>query len=552
MTTTASGESAASSEPSDSVSGLGPRNGISGSRRHWWQAQCSAADRRRVMSDLAIIGREGRVLSFYLMLGLSVVVAVMGLSADSAAVVIGAMLLAPLMTPVLATAASLSMGLVSKAAGAAFTVFVASIGSIGLSWLLAWAFVPNGPLSAEIIARTRPDIRDLVVALGAGLAGSYATIRPDASSSLPGVAVAVALVPPLATVGIALEADQMSYAQGAALLYVTNLAAVTAAALGVFIVTGLVPPRRLATSKGRIGGATFVVIVALAAVALPLYRASLAAAADSQRQTDAESIIDEWLGSAAVDRVVDLSRLDDGRILVTVQSTDPPLDDAPVREAIATEFDSELTVLWDRIENAEVTTTTTILTDEEIRRAQITNIVSDWLGEVGSGLAYRLDGLSRVDGVWRIECSGVGETPEFAQLTERLDAELGEVDSYLFYWTARTEVDPLATTTTSPLQVQREQMHAVAEAWADAHELELIEFSDDGPAVVVGVRGRQEAPIEPLLAELAEVSDSDVVVQFTLWTELTTSTTEEIPAEGEGPDGSGPTTTGEGTTTTSS
>ncbi len=478
------------------------------------------------MTDLAIIGREGRVLSFYLMLALSVVVAVMGLSAGSAAVVIGAMLLAPLMTPVLATAASLAMGLFAKATTAALTVIAASIGSIGLSWALAWAFVPDGPLSPEIIARTRPDIRDLVVALSAGLAGSYATIRPDASSSLPGVAVAVALVPPLATVGIALEADQMSYAQGALLLYVTNLAAVITPALLVFIVTGFVPPRRLATSAPRIATATVAVLVALVAVALPLYRASLRAAEDSQRQTEAESVIDEWLGDGFVDRVVDLSRLDDGRILVTVQSTDPPLDDAPVREQVAERFDAELTVLWDRIENALVTTTTTVLSDEEIRRAQLQGVVGQWLIETGAALDYRLDGLSRVEGVWRIESSGVGAAPDFGALTEVLDAETGAVDSYLFYWTERTRVDPLATTTTSPLQVQREQMQAIAAAWAGENGLELIDFVDTGTEVIVSVRGPGPAPIEPLLAGLQEVSDLPARVLFTGWTELTTSTTD--------------------------
>ena len=116
---------------------------------------------------------------------------------------------------------------------------LASVGAIALSWFVA-LFLRDGPLSSEVISRTSPDARDLIVALAAGAAGAYATARPDLSSSLPGVAIAVALVPPLGVVGITLEAGRSDLARGALLLYATNLYVVYA----LILLMGLVGPAR--------------------------------------------------------------------------------------------------------------------------------------------------------------------------------------------------------------------------------------------------------------------------------------------------------------------
>jgi uncharacterized hydrophobic protein (TIGR00271 family) len=153
------------------------------------------AERRRIMDAVAFRVEGGWPGQFALMLGLSVLVAVMGLSAGSAAVVIGAMLLAPLMTPVMGIAAALAMFVPRYVFRSLLVVGVASVAAVGASYLVA-VILPEGPLSAEILARTRPDLRDLIVTLAAGAAGAYATVRRDVSASLPGVAVAVALVPP--------------------------------------------------------------------------------------------------------------------------------------------------------------------------------------------------------------------------------------------------------------------------------------------------------------------------------------------------------------------
>jgi uncharacterized membrane protein len=77
------------------------------------------------------------------------------------------------------------------------------------------------------------------VALAAGAAGAYATVREEVSAALPGVAVAVALVPPLATAGLVLEAGQVELAKGALLLYLANLVAIMSSGIAVFLATGL-------------------------------------------------------------------------------------------------------------------------------------------------------------------------------------------------------------------------------------------------------------------------------------------------------------------------
>ncbi|MCB0984077.1 MAG: TIGR00341 family protein, partial [Ilumatobacter sp.] len=185
----------------------------------------SPEERRAVLDAVALRQTKASLWRFAVLQILAVTIAVMGLVTDSAAVVIGAMLVAPLMSPIMGVAASLSMGWIARAARTMLLVLVAAAGSVALAYLLT-SFVPGSGLTAEVLARTSPGATDMVVALAAGLAGAYATVRPNVSASLAGVAVAVALVPPLAAVGVALQAGEMGLAQGALLLFFTNLSAI--------------------------------------------------------------------------------------------------------------------------------------------------------------------------------------------------------------------------------------------------------------------------------------------------------------------------------------
>jgi uncharacterized hydrophobic protein (TIGR00271 family) len=174
--------------------------------------------------------------SFYVLVLLSTAIASYGLLANSTAVVIGAMLIAPLMGPIYGIALGLIrderrlffMACLSEAAGVLLVVSLALL--IGL--------LPLRPdFGSEILSRTRPNLYDLLVAIVAGLAGGYARVSERVSPTLPGVAIATALVPPLAACGLCLSDGRWDF--GAFLLFITNLLAIEISAGIVFVIAGL-------------------------------------------------------------------------------------------------------------------------------------------------------------------------------------------------------------------------------------------------------------------------------------------------------------------------
>lgn len=210
---------------------------------------------------------------FISLIVLSTAIAAFGLIANSAAVVIGAMLVAPLMTPILALAASLTYLQTRRFVGSLIVVILGTAGAIAVGWLVST--VASGSLTAdhlsnELLARTTPNLLDLGIAIAAGLAAGYVLTHKGAGSSLPGVAIAVALVPPLATVGVALQLGASDRALGALLLYSTNLIAIVLSAAIVMMVTGFVPDRIRKLARGRIGLSLLPWAVALMLVAVPL------------------------------------------------------------------------------------------------------------------------------------------------------------------------------------------------------------------------------------------------------------------------------------------
>lgn len=134
---------------------------------------------------------------FAVLMFLSSMVAAVGLLQNSAAVVIGAMMIAPLMSPIMGVAASLVMGWGWRLWQGLVLVSVAALSAVAVGWMFATLLPATGTgLPAEVVVRCSPDIRDLLVALGAGAAGAFATVHKQISVALPGVAVAVAVVPP--------------------------------------------------------------------------------------------------------------------------------------------------------------------------------------------------------------------------------------------------------------------------------------------------------------------------------------------------------------------
>jgi uncharacterized hydrophobic protein (TIGR00271 family) len=198
--------------------------------------------------------------SYQVLMVLSTLLALTGLYANSAPVIIGAMILAPLMSPIV----SLAMGL-ARTESNLIRQSTRTL-AIGVGWGLGFAvlfalLMPLDIPTAEMRARMSPNLLDLMVAVISGIAGAYAHAKEEIAKSLAGVAIAVALVPPLAVAGIGLGWADWDMARGALLLLTTNLVGIALAASLTFLVLGFAP-----FSRARAGvGFTLAIMLVIAA-----------------------------------------------------------------------------------------------------------------------------------------------------------------------------------------------------------------------------------------------------------------------------------------------
>ncbi|WP_084104782.1 DUF389 domain-containing protein [Demequina sp. NBRC 110056] len=267
-----------------------------------WIRSSDIGDRRR--EDLAETlyheppDRLAKRSAWWVMLGLSVAIATYAVLADSTAVVIGAMLVAPLMVPILGLAGAIVNGWTRRAVESSLLVAFGT----GVAILLALALSQWAPtavqldVNSQVTSRVTPTLLDMLIAIAAGAAGAFATIDKRVSSSIAGVAIAVALVPPLAVVGITLGAGRGDDAAGAFLLFLTNFVSIVLSAAVVFVLGGFAKQSVLRSNTTGIL-TTVVPFVAVAMVILvPLMFNSDGIVNTAQRETEAEDIVEEWLG----------------------------------------------------------------------------------------------------------------------------------------------------------------------------------------------------------------------------------------------------------------
>ncbi len=201
--------------------------------------------------------------TFVLMMIFSTVLATVGLFLNSASVIIGAMLLAPLMQPIVA----FSMGALRGDRGLIYNGAKSVLLGVGLVLLSAMAItklLPFSQVTSEMAGRLHPSLLDLIVAIVSGLAAAYAKNNPKISGSLVGVAIAVALVPPLSTAGIGLGWSDLGIFWHAFLLFLTNFVGIVLAAGLVFMVLGFSPIHR--AKRGLLW-----TVATVAIVSIPLY-----------------------------------------------------------------------------------------------------------------------------------------------------------------------------------------------------------------------------------------------------------------------------------------
>jgi uncharacterized hydrophobic protein (TIGR00271 family) len=276
------------------------------------------------------------LLTFTVLLALSAFIAAFGLYQDSVAAIIGAMVVAPLGGAIVAFAGALVTARDRWMAITFVQVALGALGVVAIAWLVA-LFMPRLlVLTPSLEARTSPGLLDLGVALAAGAAGAYVAIRRTGSDALPGVAIAVSLVPPLATVGICFELGRMDDAFGALLLFTTNFAAIVVAACVVFALAGAAPSREMLRERHRVRNGMLLAAVALIIIAIPLAATSADRALTLIRANQGAPVVRDWVGSR--DLVVDAYSIEGDTVTIHLSGSDAPGDPAELARELAAAF----------------------------------------------------------------------------------------------------------------------------------------------------------------------------------------------------------------------
>jgi uncharacterized hydrophobic protein (TIGR00271 family) len=303
-----------------------------GLRRFWlqrvWNALFGALptlSRQEQMTVYRQIRRDARPdVDFFIMMGLSAIIATYGLLQDSTAVIIGAMLVAPLFTPILAFSLAIVQGDIRLLRLAVESALKGIALAIGLAVFLT-ALSPLRVVTHEIASRTHPNLFDLAVALASGAAGAYAVARKDVAASLPGVAIAAALVPPLGVVGVGLALGDPGIAGGGGLLFITNLIAITLAGSVTLLLLGFRPTAR-AEREVHLRYGLVVSIALLAVIAIPLGVVFVDSVQESHLRRTIDHVLHLQLEQATGLEVVDFTFDDRGdqlQVSATVYARSP-------------------------------------------------------------------------------------------------------------------------------------------------------------------------------------------------------------------------------------
>jgi uncharacterized hydrophobic protein (TIGR00271 family) len=278
------------------------------------------------------------------MLTLSAIIASAGVLADSTATVIGAMIIAPLSTPIMGTALALvkrerTGGLLYVASGSALVVLVGVVFAFFLPG--SYDLLSN----AQISGRTSPGALDLVAAIATGLAGAIALARRDVAAVLPGVAIAISLVPPLAVVGVCLGQGNYSLAIGALTLFLSNFVALVLAGTTVFATLGYA-----AEAEVEVGGparkARFALFLLLFVVGVPLVLNTALTLLLGVWVQRVHEVADTWVAQVPGATVTGVE-LVSGSILVSVRSPSDLPDPQSLLDALDGEVPSGLPISID-------------------------------------------------------------------------------------------------------------------------------------------------------------------------------------------------------------
>jgi len=295
--------------------------------------------------------------TFAVLLALASLIASIGLYQDSVAAIIGAMVVAPLGGAIMAFAGALVTGRTRWQTITFLEIALGSLMVVAIGFLVALILPDPLRLTPSLEARTSPGLLDLGVALASGAAGAYVAGRRTGTDALPGVAIAVSLVPPLATVGICLQLGRLDDAAGALLLFLTNFAAIVVVACTVFVIFGAAPTPTMLRERTRLRNGFIAAVVALIIIAIPLAWNSAAEVATVLRTRTGAPLVREWIGTRDLE-VADWS-VDGNVVRIDLTGADAPPDPALLATALAEAFGApiDLRITYLPVTRVEATAT---------------------------------------------------------------------------------------------------------------------------------------------------------------------------------------------------
>ena len=281
---------------------------------------------------------QRRVSRFWILLVLASIIASAGVVTDSTATVIGAMIVAPLMIPIQGTMLAVVLGDRANLIRSIGLVLAGSLSAIAVGWLVGLAVVNDvvAHTNSQVAGRVSPGLIDLLAALATGVVGSVALVRRDISDTLPGVAIAISLVPPLTVVGLTLEAGAYAEAAGALLLFVTNVVAILGTGIVVmafYRVQRMVPALEDAATKPvNRRSATLLIGAMVVLVGAPLALSSFAIAKNTSRELSVRDAASEWAAAVGWDLIQVTTR--QGEVIVRFEGPLPVPEADSLRAAL--------------------------------------------------------------------------------------------------------------------------------------------------------------------------------------------------------------------------
>ncbi|OSC39563.1 DUF389 domain-containing protein [Mycobacterium decipiens] len=504
---------------SDNDAATGPKR-----RTMLWRPKLLPVHDRRCIMDALMVAPSGAALwQFAALMFLSSLVASVGLLQNSAAVVIGAMMIAPLMAPIMGIAACLIMGWGQRLVRGLMLVSVSASGAVAVGWVAATLLPATGTgLPAEVVARSSPDIRDLLVAMGAGGVGALATVHKKISVALPGVAVAVAIVPPLGAAGVLLGRGQPQLARGAVMLFSTNLVGIVLVAAIVFLLSGLVPRHTFHTNRHQILASLVLAVVGALTVAMILTPRFIALTGRARDLEVATQTLTNMLSPGS-----ELSHITASgntiRADITSPTSPPPVGKVAANLSRALGHPVTVELSWIPVRDPEHSRPET----PQPPLNELGPVIRSWL--VAQSLT--LQGLSYESGTLVVSTAGPFPPKRSDELTSLINSRYHYRIPVSLAWT-RTNGATRSDGTETALDAAR----ATAAAWAaKRQDIAILSTTGTAAELTVTLLGQTEPEIDTLRADLqAALPQTTITIQWLSGGVLEIAPPTPTPAAGSG------------------